>query len=69
MTLVRTTRLEHRQETLKRFLVMFGVVGLAAGCDVTTPTTTSTGPYYTITAEIKDSATYAATRGCSYRFS
>jgi hypothetical protein len=60
MTLVRTTPLEHRQETLKRFLVMLGVVGLAAGCDVTTPTTTSTGPYYTITAGIKDSATYAA---------
>ena len=61
MTLVRTTQREHRHEAAKLFLVTIAVVGLAAGCNMATETATgSSGPFYKITPDFKDSSTFAA---------
>lgn len=61
MKLIRITQVQQRSEVLKMLLGMIGVVGLAGGCDVSTTTgTTSSGAYYTITTDVKDSTTYPA---------
>lgn len=48
-------------QQLRKTFFMLGSVVLVAGCDMSTATgTTSSGPYYTITTDLKDSAIYPA---------
>lgn len=67
MKLIRLTQqLQQRHDVLKMLLAMIGIVGLAAGCDLSTATgTTSSGAYYTITVDVKDSTTYPAATSLS----
>jgi len=57
MTLMRTIRSAHPQGSLRLSLVVFAILGLAAGCNLsTTDSTAPTGPSYRITSTLKDSA-------------